>query len=453
MRKRIKLFLVLCFMLAGIVLPGRDVRASEVQAPEEYSDYTKVDVTKYGADRKGGKNAQNAFKNAVAAVEAMQEEGKKALVYLPSGTYRLDNYVAVRGSEIIFLAESDVVVNAKSAINVQVGGTAIVKGGTWVYSGSKSDKKNLFFANKDTRIELSNLKIKKAYKAVHLTEAAGSLKNLKVENSHYIAVAATKNSNVTISNCKFNKNDMAVMISASKAVCDNITVTNSKNMGMESIEKSKVTVKNSTFTTNGSGYKPGKNTYKGHGMGVYTKSKVTVENCTFSNNVQCGISLQGGDVVVNNSQIVKNGRQGIGTREKCNVTATNTTIKGNGRDTREISHGNHGVIIVNGSKGTFTKCKISDNKFAGIWVDGGGSSVTVKQCEFKGNKEYPIQLTCKKGKVTLVSNNCTYKNSKHGVWFVLQGSAKYKLTKKGTNKFSNTPDKFMLNKGGKVKKL
>ncbi len=128
MRKRIKLFLVLCFMLAGIVLPGRDVRASEVQAPEEYSDYTKVDVTKYGADRKGGKNAQNAFKNAVAAVEAMQEEGKKALVYLPSGTYRLDNYVAVRGSEIIFLAESDVVVNAKSAINVQVGGTAIVKG-------------------------------------------------------------------------------------------------------------------------------------------------------------------------------------------------------------------------------------------------------------------------------------------------------------------------------------
>lgn len=169
MRKRIKLFLVLCFMLAGIVLPGRDVRASEVQAPEEYSDYTKVDVTKYGADRKGGKNAQNAFKNAVAAVEAMQEEGKKALVYLPSGTYRLDNYVAVRGSEIIFLAESDVVVNAKSAINVQVGGTAIVKGGTWVYSGSKSDKKNLFFANKDTRIELSDLKIKKAYKAVHLS--------------------------------------------------------------------------------------------------------------------------------------------------------------------------------------------------------------------------------------------------------------------------------------------
>ena len=153
MRKRIKLFLVLCFMLAGIVLPGRDVRASEVQAPEEYSDYTKVDVTKYGADRKGGKNAQNAFKNAVAAVEAMQEEGKKALVYLPSGTYRLDNYVAVRGSEIIFLAESDVVVNAKSAINVQVGGTAIVKGGTWVYSGSKSDKKNLFFANKDTTIQ------------------------------------------------------------------------------------------------------------------------------------------------------------------------------------------------------------------------------------------------------------------------------------------------------------
>lgn len=452
MKKKIRFIVSFCLLAIGMIVSAREVKAAEVN-PGTYADYEYVSVTKYGADSKGNKNSHTAFKNTIAEVEKKQEEGKKALVYIPSGTYRLDNYVAVRGSEIIFVAEKDSVIKAKSAISIQVGGTAIVKGGTWIYSGNKSDKKNLFFASKNTKLALSDLKIKNAYKAVHLTEATADLSNLTVEGSPYLAVAATKKSDITITNCKFKKNEMAIMISASKAVCDRISVTNSKNMGMESIEKSTVTVKNSTFSNNGSGYKPGKSTYKGHGMGVYTKSKVTVSNCTFSKNVQCGISLLNADVTVNDCQILNNGRQGIGTREVCKVTADNTTIKGNGSDKRDSTYGHNGVIIVNGSKGSFTNCKISGNKFAGIWVDGGGSSVTVKKCEFNGNKHYPIQLTCSKGKVTLVSNSCTYKNSSHGVWFVLNGSGKYKLTKKGTNRFSNIPDKFVLKKSGNTKNL
>lgn len=78
MRKNIRLVLALCLILAGIVLQGKTVRATEVQ-DAEFSDYTRVDVTKYGADRKGSKNAQTAFKNAVAAVEVMQERGEKGI--------------------------------------------------------------------------------------------------------------------------------------------------------------------------------------------------------------------------------------------------------------------------------------------------------------------------------------------------------------------------------------
>lgn len=454
MQKSIKKLLFGCF--AAAVMLGNF--KSEVKAAEnritEYTGYEVVNVTSYGADKSGTKDSQPAFKKAVAAAAELQEKGEKAVVYIPSGTFVLNKYVAVRGIEITFVAEDDTTVKAKSAINVQIGGAADIVGGIWQYTGSASDKKTMFFGNNNAEVSLKNLKIVNPYKAVNVTKAKCNLEQITVQGSPYIAVAAIKNSQLTIKDSNFNKNTMAVMVSASTADIDNVTIQKSKNMGMEAIEKSKVVVSNSKILNNGSGYQPGKTENKGHGIGIYTKSDVTLNNTVMKKNDQCGVSLLGANVTLNQCEVSYNGRQGIGTREKCKVTAKKTTINHNGFDTEESANGHNGLILVDGSSATLTGCKVTNNKYAGVWANGKGVSLKVKKCTFKGNKMFPISLETNKGKISLTSDSCTYSNSPYGVRFLINGSGKYKLVKKGKNKFSKIPEKFYLQKGnGKIKRL
>ena len=383
----------------------------------QYGGYEIVDVTDFGADKTGRKDSAAALNKAVDEAYDLQFAGEKAVVYLPAGTFQLDKYTPIDSGAITIVAEDSTKINAKNAFQVRSGCTATVEGGIWQNVGQKE---TMFFGNTGGSINIKDAKIVNPYRAVTVQAGKCELNNVTVTgargNSDY-AVSAQSKSELVVRNSNFSKNIMAIMVKNSSAQIDSVKIEKNKNMGMQANEKSKVTISNSTIARNGNGYTPGKTDFKGHGIGVYTKSKVTVNNCLVKSNDQCGISLVGASVTVNNSKILSNGRQGIGTRERCNVTLKNSQLSKNGYNTQESANGYNGLILVDGSKAKITNCKFEKNKYAGIWVSGGGCVINVKKTVFNGNKMFPIDMTTDRGTITLVSDRCTYKNSPYGVRF------------------------------------
>lgn len=440
MNRRVVKYILTMFVMCLMLIKSGQVEAA---SNTPYKGYKEVNVLDYGADKKGKKDSSDAVKKAVAEVKNLSEQAEKAYVYFPSGTYKLSNCVSIRGINVKMFAEKDAkVIASQGAFNVQIGGKLEVYGGVW--SAASKSEKVLFFGNNNAEIYLRKGTITDAYRAVTVNTGTVRLNNMKIKKIRAIGVAVFKKSKLEVKYSKFDKACLGIIVSCSTGTIEGSKITGSKNMGMEAIEKSTVTVKKCEIYNNGSGYQPKKTEYKGHGIGVYTGSNVSIYDCKITANDQCGISCNGGDVNVYDTLIEKNGRHGIGTREKCTIKMNRCVVNKNGYNKEENSKGWNGMILVDGSFATIRNSKITNNSDMGIWADGKGATIYAQKTLFKGNKNYQVQMSSREGYVKYTSDSCRYEDGSHGVFFLVYNIAKVKLIKKGKNVFKNTGDTFVV---------
>lgn len=384
MKKRIQSVVFLTLAVLGCILGSVRTQAAGMAA-ERYAGYKLCSVLDYGADASGSKNSASAFLEAVSEASASETP---AVVYVPAGKYKIASMVQIR-SQVIIAADQGAEIQGECENPFFIRSDNVTfDGGTW--TGNQDQSQILIKVFQVKNFSLLNAAVNNTGIGLHFNLATG---NLDGDN--------------------FSKNkDRAVRISG----------------------KSTVTVKNTIVKSNGFGYyNKNKGTGDvGHGITV-NESTLNIENSTLANNTQCGISLVKAKAVVKKCTLKKNGRHGIGTYDVCSLNVKNSSIIQNGYDTKEQANGHNGVILVDGSKGTFTNCNISKNKNTGVWVAKKGTKATFKNVVLNGNKLVQINITGDAtGKVTVNLNNCTMKNASLG----LLATGKYKITKKGKQKFT-----------------
>lgn len=370
-------------LLVLLLIPGsRRIKAEEQTMAEKYAAYELYDVTKYGADNSGGKNSANAFLAAISDAG----EGEKGIVYVPAGTYKIASALQIR-QQVTIAAEKGAVIQGtcNNVFSIRTDNVTF-DGGTW--SGSQNQSQILIQVYQAKDFSLNNAVVRNTGIGIHFNQASGTL--------------------------------------------DSDNFTKCKDRAVRIVGKSAVTVRNSTVTSNGSAYYSKKKAGDmGHGISA-NESTLNVENSNITSNTQCGISLVKAKATVKKCTLKNNGRHGIGTYGVCTLNVKDTTITHNGYDTKEQKNGHNGVILVDGSKGTFTNCTISRNKNTGVWVAGKGAKAEFKKVVFEKNKLIQLNITGYNGKVTVILNNCTMKKASLGI----MATGKYKITRKGKLKFS-----------------
>ncbi|MFV0465053.1 MAG: right-handed parallel beta-helix repeat-containing protein [Lachnospiraceae bacterium] len=363
-RKDKVLYSALLFLLLGVSVLLTPVSASASTAVlASYENYKIYNVVEYGADPTGSRACERAInlavKQALSDKKAGNLDGKQNVaVYIPSGQYTLNDRVRVT-SNIAIIAESDSIVNGSGAITLQIeGADSIVDGGVWNNSNPSS---TTIYINHASNASLLNLSTMSGGYGIKLRDCTATLKNIKVWNAVNTGMALTLQSVVK---------------------ADGIDVR-----------------------YNGTGFP--KKGY-GHGIGLWNNSDLTITNSSISNNRQCGISMNPGTLNISSSKIQKNGRNGIGTKGKCNVTMYQCEIYENGFYKK--SEQMNGVIIVDGSYARIDSCIFSTNAVSGLLVTGKGSYVDLSNSIFKKNGYNNIYMEYmgKSGKVTVNVQSCTF---------------------------------------------
>ncbi len=371
---------VLVFMFMAVAMPSQ-VKAASVTA--NYPGAKIYKVTAYGADKTGKKKSDTAINAAVKA--ARKDAAKKKVIYFPSGKYSVSSPIRLYDG-MILAAEKDSVITGtgEKIINVHDTTGTRIEGGVW--KGGKNT--TVFSSNMVSRLTIKNMKITSGF--------------------------------------------VGMKIGGGSAIINNVYVTGCKSVGITCTHKTRTTVQNSQITGNGSGYP---NNGLGHGVGVYKSSYFTAVNCRVNNNRECGVSANQGNINMKNCVLQSNGRQGIGTHDKCSVVMTGCDIYKNG-----YKDNMNGVIVVDGSKGTFTNCKFRSNAVTGLLITDGGTNVTVKGCTFTGNRSHNIYGENKgAGKAAVTISGSSFFKCPGGDSIRIQATSKsaFSISLKSGNKFKN----------------
>lgn len=385
----VTLVMAVMFLVVIISFP---VKAASVT--DSYPNAEIYDVTAYGAD-KTGKNESDAAVNA-AVKAAKKDTAEEKVIYFPSGKYSLSSTVRLYdGMTLAAESDSEITGAGERIINVHDTTGICIEGGVW--KGGKNT--TVFSSNRVSKITITNVKI-------------------------------------TSSFC-------GMWISDSLAALDKVYVSGCKSIGITSTNKANVTIQNSQITGNGSGYP---NNGLGNGMGVYSSSYLTAVNCSVNNNYECGVSVKLGNLNMKNCTLKSNGRHGVGTDEKCSVVMTGCDIYKNG-----YRENMNGVIVVDGSKGTFTNCKFRSNAMTGLLVANGGTRVTVKNCTFTGNKAHNIygdNTGTGKSSLTISGSSFSKCSKGYSISILVARKSAFSISLKSGNKFKNVP-KYVYQIGSK----
>lgn len=350
------------------------------------------DVTAYGADNKGISQSDAGVSQAVAAARTDIIKGNldgkdKAIIYFPSGTYKLSGSIQLRrGMAVAAEANTTVVGYGDRLLRLNSADKAVIQGGTWKLSKGTA----AITSNKCKDIIIKNLKVSGGESGIKLYATTGKMENVTVYDAKNVGVAVAMESDITAVNCNFYKN----------------------------------------------GYSYPKT---GHGIGVYTRAKLTISNSQLNSNRASGLSVNNGTAVINNCTLQKNGTHGVGTTVTANITMKNCDIYKNGLIEKEA-----GVSFLNQSTGKVINCKFRSNAGTGLQVNYGGTKVTVSGCVFKGNKSHNIHCqNTWSGKVYLKINSCSfYKTPLDSILITANGKSNFSLSMTGKNKFYNTKYKY-----------
>lgn len=426
---RIRNLMILCGILLAVCVFPKSVLASVL---DNYGDGKVYDVTAYGADKTGASSSSTAVTNAVNAAKKDAAKGNmdgksRAVIYFPSGTYRLDSFFKIYSNTVI-AAESDTVIQASSnAVDIIDRKNTVVDGGIWKSSGKT-------YVIKSTRSEITvkNITISQGATGLLMNTSTASVENVTVSGCSEVGIQNTKGP-VTLKKIKVSDCKTGIAVFSSTATMNDITVTGCTNLGMNISLKTQATASNLTVTGNGNGYP--QSGYLGHGIGVYGNSKFIVSNSNINSNRECGISLSAGNAEIKNCTMQNNGRHAVGTDKVCSLKMTSCKVDKNGwQDDHD------GILVVMGSKATITNCTITSSAASGLLVHGGGTNVTVKNCTFKGNKAHNIYVeNVGTGKVKLTVNGgkfykCTTSDS---IRVHVNKTSQYSLKLKGSIKYYN----------------
>lgn len=382
---------VLMFMLVTAIMPFH-VNAASVTS--NYPNAKIYKITDYGADSTGKEESNVALDAAIK--DAKKDTAKEKVIYIPSGKYSLSSPVRLYDG-MILAAESDseITGTGEKIINVHDTSETCIEGGIW-----KGETNTTVFSSN----RVSDL----------------SIKNVKI-------ISGT----------------VGIWIGDSSAFINNVYVTGCKSIGITCSNNANVTVQNSQIIKNGSGYP---NNGLGQGIGVYKSASLTAADCRINNNYECGVSVKLGNINMKNCVLQSNGRHGVGTDEKCNIVMTECDIYKNG-----YRENMNGVIIVDGSKGIFTKCKFESNAVTGLLVANGGTNVTVKSCTFTGNKVHNIygdNTGTGKSKLTISRSSFSKCSKGYSIIILTNKKSSFSINLKSGNKFKKVP-KYVYQIGNK----
>jgi hypothetical protein len=122
------------------------------------------------------------------------------------------------------------------------------------------------------------------------------------------------------------------------------------------------------------------------GIVVGTSGEVHIESCTVSNMNGIGIiATLGSHVRIAGSTLRSNGLDGI-------FFAGNHTIVVD--DTQSVRNGRNGMWFSNAANGTIRRSRFTDNAYDGLvaWIDAGTGFLTVQDSEFSGNGNIGVKL-------------------------------------------------------------
>lgn len=377
----------ICFLLLAVLILAGYPQITHAAVSEAYGDYTVYNVTEYGADPTGAQACDAAISSALRA--ARKNSGKK-LLYFPAGSYTVHGTVKLASRMVLAADEQTVVTGTGSKlINLTGASGAVIDGGTWRGRAGST----VISGNSGSDIRLLNMNVESGLNGIKLR--------------------------------------------ATTAYLENVTISKSTSIGMGLSGQCQVTAKGCKILNNGSGYpKQG----LGHGVGVYEKSVFNISDSQLNGNRECGISVKNGTAFVTNCKLYNNGRHGLGTALVCNVTMTNCDIYKNG-----LKDKHDGVILVGGSKGTFTNCKFRANAATGLLVNDSNTRAVIKKCIFKNNKAHNIYSeNLKSGKVSLVIDSCSFYKCKtsDSVRIHVNKKSAYSLKIKGKNKYYKVKPKY-----------
>ncbi|MFP3153696.1 right-handed parallel beta-helix repeat-containing protein [Lachnospiraceae bacterium ZAX-1] len=375
------------------------------------------------------------------------KDGEEVIIYIPSGNYTIkDDKKLLLHSDNIIVMESDTKISKQGGSNaifrtralekvknIQIiggqldgqgkGAIDIYEAGNVTIDGTKiNNSKAGIKISKSTNTIIKNVTVKKSSaQGIYISKSTGTIiNNATVEKSGGQGIYILSGSTVAMDQVtiKSSKTQGISVNLESKATIHNITVKASKGTGMsvgnKSIvhvkdstfsgnnwsgfsatgSKTKVYIANSTFSNNGVKPKTSGDGAIGHGIGISGSAYGEIKNSTIAENHECGISVfNGSKVKLDGNIISKNGRHGIGARQKVNlVDVRNNTISKNGYDgimvadrSKMIAYNNKvtsnkvlGISVSKSSTVSLKKTKVSKNKTGNIWRDA-TSSITEKK--------------------------------------------------------------------------
>lgn len=395
------------------------------------------------------------------------QNGNDALtVYVPAGTYYIDEPLRVRSNTTIQLADGavikraddglsrnmlitcQIVKNANGSISYQAKSVGkynlaqniVIEGGTWDGGNiSKAiDARNLFNIGHSSNVIIRNTTIQNCYGS-HLIEFAGS-KDCQVYNCVFTGFRKGNGSDaesidseaIQIDVC-YTPNGAASWNDAflsDKTACQNISITNNSFVNYPSAvgnhhqlsgsHNKNIVVSNNTIT----------NTSGSKAPGIYLYG---FDNSTVSYNTITGHSV---GIKANNSfdyQLLYNNianckTYGVHSTGSSSGKIAYNTIK---NTQRNGVYADANTKITSLSKNTLTKVGTSSGH-SGIWITGSGTTVkTLASNTISGAKEYGINVTSG-AKVTTINKNTISDIKKSGI--VIKNAANKVKVKSNTLK-------------------